>query len=125
MNRCVFLYNQFKRAKSDYLERYERDYANQVENERKAKEYTEYGLDDWLEVLELGNKERMEEEKTVWCTNHRKRVAAKAKEMRAKRRKIEAVNLPDCTPESKNDVAPESTFEMKSIEDALNDIEIE
>ena len=94
---CLKEDQKFKESKRDYLERYERDYWNQVENERKAKEYTKYGLDNWLEVLERGIKERMEEEKKVWCTKHRKKVTAKAQEFRAKKRRIEGVNPQDST----------------------------
>ena len=120
---CVKLDKQFKESKREYLERHEEAYWNQVENERKAKEYTKYGLDNWLEVLELGIKERMEEEKNVWCANHRKRVAAKAKELRAKKRRIEGINPQDPTEENKKCETPKDSFKMKSLEDALDEIE--
>ena len=99
---CVKLDKQFKESKRDYLERFEEAYWNQVENERKAKEYTKYGLDNWLEILELGIKERMEEEPEVWCTNHRKRMLATAKELRAKKRRIDGINVNPQDPSDKN-----------------------
>ena len=70
---CLKENYKFKKSKRDYLEWYEREYWNQVENERKAKEYTKYGFDNWLEILEMGIKEKLEEKKEVWCTNHRKK----------------------------------------------------
>ena len=124
---CLKENKQFKELKRDYLERYERDYWNQVENERKAKEYTKYGFDNWLEILEMGIKERLEEEKEVWCTNHRKRMVAKAEELRAKKRRILGVNGNPQDPseqKEKCEEAASSSFNMKSLEEALlNEIE--
>ena len=71
---CVTFDKQFKREKEVYLERYEQAYWNQVQNEIKAKEYTKNGLDDWLEVLELGIKENMEEERDAWLKNNKKEL---------------------------------------------------
>ena len=118
---CVSFNNHFKQVKREYIERYEEAYWNQVENERKAKEYTKNGLDDWLEVLELGIKENMEEEKDAWLKNHKKRLAEKADELNAKRARIEEGN-PQAG-DNKRDDAPEDVFKVKSMEDALNEIE--
>ena len=124
---CLKEDQKFKESKRDYLDRYERDYWNQVENERKAKEYTKYGLDNWLEILEMGIKERLEEEKEVWCANHRKRMVAKADELNAKRRRMLGVNRDPQDPseqKEKCEEAASSSFNMKSLEEALlNEIE--
>ena len=118
---CVRLDKHFKQVNSEYLERYEEAYWNQVENERKAKEYTKNGLDDWLEVLELGIKENMEEERDAWLKNHKKRVVEKADELNAKRTRIDEGD-PQAG-DNKRDDAPEDAFKVKSMEDALNEIE--
>ena len=124
---CVKANQYFKDLKKDYLERYEREYWNQVENARKAKEYTKYGFDNWLEILEMGIKEKLEEEKEVWCTNHRKRMVVKAEELRAKKRRILGVNVNPQDPseqKEKCEEAASSSFNMKSLEEALlNEIE--
>ena len=92
---CVDLDKEMKRDKARYLESYEKARAEQAQNEIKAREYTKNeGLDDWLMVLEDGIMENLEEDKNAWLKAHRKRVIEKAKDMRAKKKRILEAEAP-------------------------------
>ena len=114
---CVDLDKEMKREKEKYLEWYDEAYWEQVQNEIKAREYTKNGLDDWLMVLESGIKENLEADKNAWVNAHRKRMVEKARDMRAKKKRI----LEREAPESSMANAP--TDSSKSEEAALQSIE--
>ena len=114
---CVDLDKEMKREKEKYLEEFDQAYSEQVENEIKAREYTKNGLDDWLMVLESGIKENLEADKNAWLKAHRKRMVEKARDMRAKKKRI----LETEAPESSMANAP--TDSSKSEEAALQSIE--
>ena len=113
----VMLAKERQREKQRYLEEFGQAYSEQMQNEIKAREYTKNGLDDWLMILEHGIKENFEADKNAWLKAHRKRMVEKARDMRAKKKRI----LEREAPESSMANAP--TDSSKSEEAALQSIE--